>query len=152
MSKRHEKPPGDLWYIMRVISIQQKCRYGADRYKCGESSTRSPGWRDLPLCCHCRIAYTIQSCIVFGMDMSQHTPCSAIHWTLLFGRCSPYPLEETVHMKYMATFPPYYHHICISCTFVPDKKAGTQLRGQSSPGILQLGQQPSYGTLQMPQT
>ena len=32
------------------------------------------------------------------------------------------------------------------------KEEEAQLSGQSSPGILQLGQQPSNGTLQMPQT
>lgn len=93
------------------------------------------------------------------------TPRPTVHRTLLFRCGGPYPFEETVHVEYVAALSPYYHHHKkrISRTFQKNnrpkregrrrkKEEEAQLSGQSSPGILQLGQQPSNGTLQMPQT
>jgi hypothetical protein len=85
-------------------------------------------------------------------NISRPTPRPTVHWALLFGRRGSYPLEETVHMKYVTTFSPYFHQSEIGQIFITIKEEETQLSGQSSPGILQLGQQPSYGTLQMPHT
>ena len=43
-----------------------------------------------------------------------HTPCSPVHWTLLFRCHSPYPLEQTVHIKYMIAFLPNCHQRYVS--------------------------------------
>lgn len=85
---------------------------------------------------------------------TKRTPCSAVHWTLLF-RCSrSYPFKQTMHMKYMSAFSPNWQKrvsiISFACNCL--KWILNVLNGQSSPGILQDGQHPSNGTRQIPQT
>jgi hypothetical protein len=59
-------------------------------------------------------------------NIYQHTPCPPVHWTLLFRRCSPYPLKQTVHVKYMTTFPPNCRQRYVSHFLTSKSKDSTE--------------------------
>lgn len=55
-----------------------------------------------------------------------------------------------MHVKYMGTFSPNCRHPISPSAL--QQEVTHSLKGQSSPGILQVGQHPSKGTRQIPQT
>jgi hypothetical protein len=58
----------------------------------------------LTLCSNCHRKNRIRERRV--SNLSIRTPCSAVHWTLLFRRNRSDPFKQTMHMKYMSAFSP----------------------------------------------
>ena len=86
-------------------------------------------------------------------EVKKRTPFSAVHWTLLFRCRRSDPFEQAMHMEHMGAFSPDCQNgLRVMCYIDFCDIQKNVLNGQSSPGILQDGQHPSYGTRQIPQT